>query len=49
LENSILAFGRGPVLTLQAAGLLDLDAGEIVRPGILRIEGGMRRYSISAS
>jgi len=27
------------VLTLKAAGLLDLDAGEIVRPGILRIEG----------
>jgi hypothetical protein len=25
------------VLTLKAAGLLDLDAGEIVRPGILRI------------
>jgi imidazolonepropionase-like amidohydrolase len=27
------------VLTLKAAGLLDLDAGEIVRPGILRIDG----------
>ncbi len=27
------------MLTLKAAGLLDLDAGEIVRPGILRIEG----------
>jgi imidazolonepropionase-like amidohydrolase len=27
------------VLTLKAAGLLDLDAGEIVRPGIVRIEG----------
>jgi imidazolonepropionase-like amidohydrolase len=27
------------VLTLKAAGLLDLDAGEIARPGILRIEG----------
>jgi imidazolonepropionase-like amidohydrolase len=26
------------VLTLKAAGLLDLDTGEIVRPGILRIE-----------
>jgi imidazolonepropionase-like amidohydrolase len=28
-----------PTLTLKAGGLLDLDAGEIVRPGILRIEG----------
>jgi imidazolonepropionase-like amidohydrolase len=27
------------VLTLKAAGLLDVDAGEIVRPGILRIDG----------
>jgi imidazolonepropionase-like amidohydrolase len=27
------------VLTLKAAGLVDLDAGEIVRPGVLRIEG----------
>lgn len=27
------------MLTLKAAGLLDLDAGEIVRPGIVRIEG----------
>jgi len=27
------------VLTLLAAGLLDVDAGEIVRPGVLRIEG----------
>jgi imidazolonepropionase-like amidohydrolase len=27
------------VLTLKAAGLLDLDAGEIVRPGTLRIGG----------
>jgi imidazolonepropionase-like amidohydrolase len=27
------------VLTLKAAGLLDVDAGEIVEPGILRIEG----------
>jgi hypothetical protein len=26
------------VLTLKAAGLLDLDAGEIVRPGIVRID-----------
>ena len=28
------------MLTLKAAGLLDVDAGEIVRPGILRVEGG---------
>lgn len=27
------------MLTLQAGGLLDLDAGEIVRPGILRVDG----------
>jgi imidazolonepropionase-like amidohydrolase len=27
------------VLTIKAAGLLDIDAGEFVRPGILRIEG----------
>jgi imidazolonepropionase-like amidohydrolase len=27
------------VLTLKAAGLVDLDAGEIVRPGIVRIDG----------
>nr|WP_220138957.1 amidohydrolase family protein [Nocardia sp. GTS18] len=27
------------VLTLLAAGLLDIDAGEIVRPGVVRIEG----------
>jgi imidazolonepropionase-like amidohydrolase len=27
------------VLTLRAAGLLDVDTGEIVRPGILRVEG----------
>jgi imidazolonepropionase-like amidohydrolase len=26
------------VLTLRAAGLLDVDSGEIVRPGILRVE-----------
>ncbi|BBY24539.1 hypothetical protein MSTO_47440 [Mycobacterium stomatepiae] len=26
------------MLTLKAAGLLDVDAGEIVRPGILKIE-----------
>jgi len=26
-------------LTLKAAGLLDVDAGEIVRPGILQIDG----------
>lgn len=27
------------MLTLAAAGLLDLDAGEIVRPGVLRVDG----------
>ncbi|MFI6313525.1 amidohydrolase family protein [Nocardia fusca] len=27
------------MLTLRAAGLLDVDTGEIVRPGILRVEG----------
>jgi imidazolonepropionase-like amidohydrolase len=27
------------VLTLKAAGLLDIDAGQIVRPGILRVDG----------
>ena len=27
------------MLTLKAAGLLDVDAGEILSPGILRIEG----------
>ncbi|BBY05666.1 metal-dependent hydrolase family protein [Mycobacterium noviomagense] len=27
------------MLTLKAAGLLDVDAGEIVRPGILRVDG----------
>jgi hypothetical protein len=27
------------VLTLKAAGLVDIDAGSIVRPGILRIDG----------
>ncbi|MDT7764666.1 MAG: hypothetical protein QOC63_4086, partial [Mycobacterium sp.] len=26
------------MLTLRAAGLLDVDAGEIVRPGIIRVE-----------
>ncbi len=26
------------MLTLKAAGLLDVDAGEIIRPGILKIE-----------
>jgi imidazolonepropionase-like amidohydrolase len=31
--------GRWTVLTLKAAGLLDLDAGEVVRPGVLRIDG----------
>jgi imidazolonepropionase-like amidohydrolase len=30
---------RGTVLTLKAAGLVDIDAGEIVRPGIVRIDG----------
>ena len=29
------------MLTLKAAGLLDIDAGKIVRPGILRIEGDL--------
>jgi imidazolonepropionase-like amidohydrolase len=29
------------VLTLKAAGLLDLDAGEIARPGLLRIDGSL--------
>jgi imidazolonepropionase-like amidohydrolase len=29
---------RADVLTLRAAGLLDIDAGEIIRPGILRID-----------
>ncbi|WP_067862962.1 metal-dependent hydrolase family protein [Nocardia shimofusensis] len=28
-----------PALTLRAAGLLDVDSGEIVRPGILRVDG----------
>ena len=27
------------MLTLKAAGLLDIDVGEVVRPGILRIDG----------
>ena len=27
------------MLTLRAAGLLDVDAGEIVRPGIIRVDG----------
>lgn len=27
------------MLTLKAAELLDVDAGEIIRPGVLRIEG----------
>ncbi|GAB2824782.1 amidohydrolase family protein [Actinocorallia aurea] len=27
------------MLTLKAAGLLDLDSGEIVRPGIIRVDG----------
>ena len=31
------------MLTLKAAGLLDIDAGEIVRPGILRIENDRTR------
>jgi imidazolonepropionase-like amidohydrolase len=29
----------GTVLTLKAAGLVDIEAGEVVRPGILRIDG----------
>ena len=29
----------GTVLTLKAAGLVDIDAGTVVRPGILRIDG----------
>ena len=32
---------RLTVLTLKAAGLLDIDTGEIVRPGILRVEGDL--------
>ena len=27
------------MLTLKAAGLLDLDAGQVVRPGLLQVEG----------
>ncbi|MFB4309664.1 amidohydrolase family protein [Actinomadura sp. GTD37] len=27
------------MLTLKAAGMLDVDAGEIVRPGVLRVDG----------
>ena len=27
------------MLTLKAAGLVDVDAGELIRPGILKIEG----------
>ena len=27
------------MLTLKAAGLLDVDSGEIVRPGIVRVDG----------
>lgn len=27
------------MLTLKAAGLLDVDTGDIVSPGILKIEG----------
>ena len=27
------------MLTLKAAGLVDIDAGEVIRPGILRIDG----------
>ena len=44
------------MLTLKAAGLLDVDAGEIVRPGIVRIEddrivglGGRRRPKTRSS
>jgi hypothetical protein len=44
-ENLLLDIGEShslfgkddlTVLTLKAAGLVDVDAGEIVRPGILR-------------
>jgi imidazolonepropionase-like amidohydrolase len=28
-----------PVLTLKAAGFVDVDTGELVSPGVLRIEG----------
>jgi hypothetical protein len=28
-----------PVLTINAAGLVDVDAGELITPGVLRIEG----------
>jgi imidazolonepropionase-like amidohydrolase len=40
-ENLILVLAEGmpTVFSLKAAGLLDLDAGEIIRPGILRIDG----------
>ena len=27
------------MLTLKAAGLLDLDTGQVVRPGLLQVEG----------
>ncbi|MCL2586358.1 MAG: hypothetical protein FWE35_28340, partial [Streptosporangiales bacterium] len=28
-----------PVITLLAAGMLDVDAGSIIRPGVLKIDG----------
>ena len=27
------------MLTINAAGLVDVDAGELITPGVLRIEG----------
>jgi imidazolonepropionase-like amidohydrolase len=50
LENNILTVFAGKtasesegdgrtVITLKAAGLVDIDAGEVVRPGIVRIDG----------
>ena len=38
MSGALRASGSS-LLTLKAAGLLDVDAGEIVRPGILQIEG----------
>ena len=37
------------VLTLKAAGLLDVDAGEIVRPGIVRVDGDRDRRHRTAN
>ena len=31
------------MLTVKAAGLLDVETGEIVRPGVLHIEDDSRR------